>query len=114
MYLKIDNINIQYANAFILNMGLGYPTTCVHQFSYDKHDSNDTNIIQYFNMYGLGLCIKLDSFVAHMFNVWYFSFNAAVPIAIKNNECFLSLNKYTTVFVWGDCNLNNNISEILD
>ena len=34
-------------------------------------------------MHGLGLCIKLDSFVAHMFYVWSFSHNTAVPIAIK-------------------------------
>ena len=32
-----------------------------------ENESNDTNIIQYFIMNGMGLCIKLNSFVAHMF-----------------------------------------------
>ena len=51
-------------------MGLGDPTSCVYQLIFDENDSNYTNIIQYFIMHGLGLCIKLNSFVAHMFYVW--------------------------------------------
>ena len=76
-------MKIKYANTFILNMGLDDPTTCVYKLIFDENDSNDTNIIQYFIMYGLGLCIKLDSFVAHMFYEWLFSHNTAVPIAIN-------------------------------
>ena len=44
-------------------MGLGDPTTCVYQFIFDQDDSCDTAIIQYYIMHGLGLCIKLNSFV---------------------------------------------------
>ena len=32
-----------------------------------KKESVDTKIIQYFVMHGLGLCIKVDIYVAHMF-----------------------------------------------
>ena len=46
---------------------MGDPTTCVYQFIYDKNDSDDTNIIQYCILNELGLCIKVDSYVAHMF-----------------------------------------------
>ena len=56
-------------------------------------------------MHGLGLCIKVDSYVAHIFYAWLFSHNTAVPIAKKN---FLSLNKNTTVFAWGAVNSNKN------
>ena len=51
-------------------MVLGDPTTCVYQFIFDENDSNDTNIVHYFIMNGLGLCIKLNNFVAHMLYVW--------------------------------------------
>ena len=43
------------------------PTKCVYQFIYDENGSGETNIIQYFIMNGLGLCIKVDIYVAHMF-----------------------------------------------
>ena len=41
-------MKIIYANEFILNMGLDYPTTCFYQFIFDENDSNYTKIIQYF------------------------------------------------------------------
>ena len=46
---------------------MGDPTKYFYQFIYDKNDSDDTKIIQYFIMYGLGLCIKVDSYASHMF-----------------------------------------------
>ena len=81
-----EKIGIKYANEFIQNMGLDDPTICVYQFICDQNDSNDTNIIQYFSMRGLGLCIRVDSYVAHIFYAWSFSHNAAVPIDIKKNS----------------------------
>ena len=60
-------MKITYSNEFILNMGLGYPTNFVYQFIFDENDINYTRIIQYFIMHGLGICIKLNSFVAYMF-----------------------------------------------
>ena len=57
-------------------------------------------------MHGLGLCINVDSYVAHMFYAWLFSHNSAVPIAKNKNEYFLSLNTNTTVFAWVSGNSN--------
>ena len=51
-------------------------------------------------MHGLELCIKVDSYVAHMFYARSFSHNISVPIDIKNNTYFIYLNKNTTVFDW--------------
>ena len=59
-------------------------------------------------MHGLGLCIKVDSYVAHMFYAWSFYHNTAVPIDIKKNKEFLSLDTNTTVFAWGSGNKNKN------
>ena len=87
---------------------MGYPTTCIYQFIYDEKDKNDTQVAQYFIMHGLGLCIKLDSYVAHMFYAWQLSHNTAVPIAKNKNKYFLSLNTNSTVFAWGDGNPNKN------
>ena len=61
-------------------------------------------------MHGLVLYIKLDSFMAHMFYAWSFFHNTSVPIDIKKNQHFLSLNTYTTVFVWEADNSNKNIT----
>ena len=51
-------------------------------------------------MNGLGLCIKVDIYVAHMLYSWSFSHNTEVLIAIKKKNIF-SLNTNTTVF-WGE------------
>ena len=59
-------------------------------------------------MHGLGLCIKVDSYVAHMFYAWSFSHDTAVPIAKNKNNYFLSLNTNTTLFAWVAVNLNKN------
>ena len=69
-------------------MVLGYPKICVYQFILDENDSNNTNIIQYFIIHGQVLCIKLNSFVAHMFYVWSFSHNTEVPIIINKKNIF--------------------------
>ena len=60
-------MKIKYANNFIHKLGMSDPTKCFYLFIYDEKDKNYTQITQYFIMYGLGLCIKVDSYVAHMF-----------------------------------------------
>ena len=64
--------------------------------------------MQYFIMNGLGLCIKVDSYMAHMFYECSFSHNTSVTIDIKRNTYFISLNTNTTVFDWGSGNSNKN------
>ena len=59
---------------------------CVYQLIYDEKDSVDTKIIQYFIIHGLRLCIKVDSYVEHMFYEWSFSHNTEVPIGTKKNK----------------------------
>ena len=59
-------------------------------------------------MHGLGLFIKVDSYVDHMFNAWSFSHNTAFPIAKKTNKYFLSFNTNNIVFAWGADNYNKN------
>ena len=59
-------------------------------------------------MLGLGLYIKFDSFVAHMFFAWSFSHNKALPIAIKKNKYCISFNTCNTVFAWRSGNKNKN------
>ena len=78
---------------------MGDQKTCVYQFTHNENDSDDTKIIQHFIMRRLELCIKVDSYAAHMFYVWSFSNNESVTIAIKKNKFFLSLNIKTTVFL---------------
>ena len=87
---------------------MGYPTTYVNQFIYDEKDSAYIKIIKYCIMHVLGLFIKVDSYVAPTFYACSFSHNKAVPIAIKKNKCFLSLNKNTTEIscVYGNSNKN--------
>ena len=62
------------------------PTTRVYQFIFYQEDSSDTNITQYFVMHELGLCAKLNSYVAHMFYAWSFSNNTSVPIYVKQEK----------------------------
>ena len=53
-------------------MGLGDPKTVVCQFIFDKEHIYNTHIIQYFVVNGIGLCIKLNSYVSHMFYAMIF------------------------------------------
>ena len=107
-------MRIQYANKLFQKLGMGDPKKCVYQLIYDKNDSDDTNITQYFIMDGLGICIKVDSFVSHMFHAWSLSNNTAVPIAIKKNPYFIPLNTNNIVFDWRDGNSNKNRTQQLD
>ena len=76
---------IQYTNEFVEQFGMGDPKKCVYQLVYYEKDSVYTEIIQYFFMHGLGLCIKVDSYVAHMFYAWSFS-HTEFPIDIKKKN----------------------------
>ena len=78
---KENNMEIQYANEFVEQLGMGDPTTCVYQFIYDENDSVDTEIIQYSILHGLRLFIKIDSYVAYMFYACSFIHNTSVLIA---------------------------------
>ena len=62
-------------------------------------------------MHGLGLFIKVDSYVAHLFYAWPFSHNIAVPIAKKKKKYLPSLNTNTTVFSKGAGNSNKNVMQ---
>ena len=55
-------------------------------------------------MKGLVICIKLNSYAAHMLYACPLSHNTSVPIVIKHNKYSLSLYTNTTVFDWGDIN----------
>ena len=101
-------MKIKYANKSVQKFGMGDPAEFFYQFIYDKNDSDDKKMTQYFIMHGLELCIKVYSYVAHMFYEWLFSHNTPVPISIKKKTYFLSLNTYTTVFACGAGNYNKN------
>ena len=59
-------------------------------------------------MHGLGLCVKLDSFVVDILYAWSFINNTSVIISVKQNKYVLYLNKQTTMFDWVAGNLNKN------
>ena len=59
-------------------------------------------------MHGLGLFIKVDSYVTHLFYAWSLIHNKVVPIVKNKNKCLLSLNTNTTVFDWGAGSSNKN------
>ena len=70
---------------------MGDPTTFIYHFIYNKEDKNDTQITQYFIMHVLGLCIKVDSYMDHMFYEWSFSHNTAVQIDKNKNKYYFIL-----------------------
>ena len=63
-------MKIQYENNLVHKFGMGDPTTCFYRFFADENDKNDTQITQYFIIHGLGLCIKVDCYVSHLFYAW--------------------------------------------
>ena len=81
-------MKIQYANKSVQKLGMVDPTTYVYQFIYDEKNSVYTKKVQYFIMNVLGLCIKVYSYVAHMFYEISLSHNTAVPIATKRKNIF--------------------------
>ena len=79
-------MKIQFVTNFVQNLGMGGPTTCVYQLIYDETDKIDTQITKHIIMHGLGLCIKVDSYVAHMFYALSFSHNTSVHISKNKNK----------------------------
>ena len=79
-------VRIKYANQIVQQSGMGDIKSCVYQFIYCEKDSVDTEIIQYSNMHALGLCTKVDGYVARMFYAWSFSHNKKFRISIKKNK----------------------------
>ena len=75
-------------NKFVQNLVVGDPTTFFNKLIYYTNDNENTKIIQYCIMHGMVLCIKVLSYVTHMFYVCSFSHNTEVPIAIKKNKYF--------------------------
>ena len=61
-----------------------------------------TQIIKYFLMLELGICIKLESCVEHIFYAWLFSHNTAMPVLFKKDKYYISLNKCNTTIIM-DC-----------
>ena len=51
---KEEVMNIQHANEFIQNMGLGDSKTCVYKFIFDENDIHDTKL------YNILLCMDWD------------------------------------------------------
>ena len=84
-------MKIKYSNEFVKKLVMCDSITCVYLFIFNENDSDDTNIIQYFIIHGLVLCIKVHSYVAHMFYACPFSHNTEVLIAIKNINIFFPL-----------------------
>ena len=63
-------MRIQYANNFVQKLGMGDPTICVNQLTYNEKYKNDTQITKYFIIHGLGSCTKVGGYVAHLFYAW--------------------------------------------
>ena len=101
-------MKIQYENEFVQKLEMSDPRTCVYQFIYNENDSVDTKIVQYFIIYRLGLCIKIDSYASHLFYEWSLCHNIEVPISKEKKKYFFSLDKNTNVFSWGAGNSNKN------
>ena len=87
---------------------MGDTTTCVYQFIYNEKFKNDTQITKYFIIHRLVLCIKVYSYVDHMFYAWSSSHNTEVPIAKEKNKYLFSLNTNTTLFSWEAVNSSKN------
>ena len=96
-----NDTQIKYANEFVPKLGMDDTKTCVYQFIYNENENDETKIIQYFIMHGLGLLIKVDSHVAHILYARSLIHNTAVEIYTKKKKFFLSLNK-TILYFLGD------------
>ena len=62
-------MTIKQANGFVEKLGMCDTTTCAYKIINYEKDSVETEIIQYFIMHGLVLCIKVNIYVAHMLYV---------------------------------------------
>ena len=99
-HAKEDNMKIKDSNEFVQKLGVSVTTTCVFQLIYDENHKNETKILQNIIIHGLVLCIKVDSYVTHMFCACLFCHNTAVPISIKKNKYCLSFEyKHYCIFL---------------
>ena len=92
---------VRYLKDWIDLYGLGTPTTCVYQFVTGSSVCMP-DIIQYFIMDGVGICVRLRSHVGHMFYGHSFRHRTAVPIFVCNGIVDSpSISNRFVVFAWG-------------
>ena len=85
---NLDSISMiaYYGEMITKNVGLYNPTTCVYQFDIDKSNKNTVLKTQFSILNGVGICVNLQSCVAHMFYWWLFSHFAAVHIIFQKEK----------------------------
>ena len=90
-----------YIKRWMNLLQLGKSTTCVYQFLVDDCFENASpDIIQYFLLDGLFLCVRMGSHVCHMFYGHTFSHRTSVGIAIINGMVHYNHNNIN-IFAWG-------------
>ena len=57
---------------FIIKFGIFNPTKCVDHFDIDKSLWYLVQILQFYIMYGLGMCLNFKSHITQMFNIGVF------------------------------------------
>ena len=92
---------MDYAKALIHNIVLGNHKTCIYQLNFDKEVIDNTQDLQYFSMHSVGIFIKLNSYISHMFYAFPFHHNTVILILLEVNKYYLDLYTQTTVFLFG-------------
>mmetsp|Transcript_7289 Transcript_7289/g.13285 ORF Transcript_7289/g.13285 Transcript_7289/m.13285 type:complete len:637 (-) Transcript_7289:103-2013(-) len=92
---------LDYANRWC-RLGIGSASTCAYQFVYRTESLKDEiELVQYFILAGLGVSVRMSSFVVHMMYAHTFSHMTAMPLVIKSGKVYSKSNGDVNVFAWG-------------
>jgi hypothetical protein len=92
---------LDYLTRFKLRVGLGTPTTCAYQFV----AAANIDVLQYFILEGLGLCVRLTSFLGHSFYAYTFVHCTSICLMRKEGKVHFVMDDAlkACVFAWGEC-----------
>lgn len=89
---RSNKIEAEKSKKFIATWGFGHPTTCLYQFVFDESEvnPNDVQIIQYFCLFGFGICYPIRHLWVHCFLSYCFSHFTSTPLFIINGVIYLA------------------------
>jgi hypothetical protein len=101
-HLGSPDIHVQKAVDYLqrwIDWGpMGMSTTCVYQFV--GHQIKRDEVISYFLLDGLGIAMRMNSHLCHMFFGHLFSHRTALPIIVRDGKTH-SKDPHFQVFEWG-------------
>ncbi len=101
IYHELKRLN--YFTHFVEDFGLSNPTKCAYQFVpfRGKSVDDDVVVIQSFMMLGIGMSLRLKSFLSHIFHSGCYQHNTSIPLFLQSGKVYMFTHPDVRIAAWG-------------